>query len=123
MSDTFGNYLKRKLHEWQGKKLPERPSQADWAVWLGVKTTTLSTWMNDQKVPTDAATIDKLADKLGLEVYDILGVSRRLSRKDRKLTVIAAIWDRLPENLQNQWYEMALNYKERQEAGDEKTRA
>jgi transcriptional regulator with XRE-family HTH domain len=51
-------------------------SQAEFADWLGVNNSTLSTWMLGRRVPTGNH-IHTLAQKLGPEVYDLLGEPRR----------------------------------------------
>lgn len=122
VDETFGNYLRRRFHEWTGKQLGKTgriPSQADFAKWLDVKTTSLSTWMNDQKTPTGDS-VDKLASRLGVEVYDRLGLPRRMPR-DKKLNTIASLWDRLDENGQNELYERAKNLAERRDEGNTAT--
>lgn len=108
--ETFGYYLKRRFQEWAGKQLGRSgriPSQAEFAVWLDVPTTSLSTWMNDVRTPV-GENADRLADKLGVEVYDRLNLPRRMPR-NKKLMFLATIWDKLEEHEQDELYERAKN--------------
>lgn len=117
MNETFGTFLKRRFHKWNGDQLKNTDSldsQKRFAYWLGVKPTTLSTWMTDEKTPT-GSNVKLLADKLGFEVYDHLGVPYQTDKPKPKLLV--RVWDYLPLELQDQWYEVAKRYdpEERQE--------
>lgn len=112
--ETFGNFLRRKYHEWSGKQLGRTgriPSQNEFAKWLNVPPTSLSMWVNDVRVPSDEA-VHSMADKLGVEVYDKLNLPRRLPR-NRLLLKIVDIWDRLDEQGQKELAERAKNIMER----------
>lgn len=110
----FGEFLRREFLSWAGKQNSKGiPSQADFAKWLQVPTTSLSTWMNDVRVPV-GENIDKLADRLGVEVYDLLGAPRKMPRS-KKLYLIAMIWSKLPPHLQDRWYEEAKKIAEQKE--------
>lgn len=111
--ETFGNFLVRRFHQ-EGISHPGKfKSLVEFGKWLGVKQSTFSTWCNDSKVPQDSTTIDRLASKLGVEVYDILGVARRMPNNP-KLNLIATIWDRIPEDKQEAWYHEALEIQEKE---------
>jgi hypothetical protein len=121
---TFGNFLKLKFHLWRGRKLPEMPSQADFAVFLGVPTTNLSTWMNDQKKPGPEY-VDIIADKMArarlakrTEVYIAAGVPPRMPA-DKKFSLIALVWDIMPDQVRNEWYEVARNIASEQQQESE----
>ena len=114
--ETFGNFLKRKFHDFHGHEIRYGrpiPSQADWAKHLGSATTNLSVWMNDIRKPTGES-VDLLADKLGVEVYDKLGVARRLPRK---LNPLVDVVSQLDETGQKAVLEYARNMKDRQKGG------
>lgn len=49
---------------------------SDFARWIEFGPTSLSNWINGGNVPKSKATIEKLAAKLGPEVYDALGLIR-----------------------------------------------
>lgn len=125
-SETFGAFLLRKYHEWSGRELARSgriPSQAEFATdYLDVKTTTLSTWINDHKHPSDSEVIDGLADKLGNEVYDRLKLPRKMPR-DKRLRVIADLWKKLEDlGYADQWYEIAQNIRDGKENNDKTIR-
>lgn len=67
--------LIREFFAWQMKQ--GRPcTQTEFAAWLGVKQQSLSNWMRGDYVPRKLEDISKLADKLGFEVFDALGLNR-----------------------------------------------
>lgn len=106
--ESFGNYLRRRFHDWTGRQLGRDgriPSQAEFAKWIGVPTTSMSVWMNDIRKPTGES-VDKLAERLGVEVYDRLGLPRKMPR-NKKLYFLASIWDKLPQSAQDELYERA----------------
>lgn len=120
MSDSFGNYLKKKFHEWSGKQIGRGnpiPSQADFAKFLGVPTTSLSVWMNDLRKPTGDS-VDILAERLNdPEVYDYLGVSRRMPRS-KELYNAVDIYSRLDEDGRREYMEAVKNIWQRRKGGD-----
>lgn len=75
-----------------------RRSQTDFARWLGISPTNLSKYMNGVQAP-DAKNQDRLADKLGPGIYDVLGVPRRVPSGDKKLnkfvSLLFDIWPRM----------------------------
>jgi undecaprenyl pyrophosphate synthase len=79
---TFGQWLQQKYGEyvnWHISKYAKVPSQAAWAKHLGIRNTNLSQYINDNRRP-DSTQADLLAEKLGPEVYDRLGLPRRMPR-------------------------------------------
>jgi hypothetical protein len=77
---TFGQWLLEKYSDyvsWHIKKYGKSPSQAAWAQHLGIRNTNLSQYVNNTRRP-DAHQADLLAAKLGPEVYDRLGMPRRM---------------------------------------------
>lgn len=114
--DTFGSFLKRQFHLWVGKEIGKSgqiPSQAEFARWLDIPTSSLSVWMNDYRLPTGES-VDKLADKLGVEVYDRLGLARKMPR-NKKLYYLAEIWSKLPEEKQDELYHLGRDFAEQEE--------
>ena len=61
--------------------------------------------MNGTRLP-QGEYLRKLADKLGLEVYDVLG----LERPDPLLYYLTKHWDEFPENVQNAILDQAEKY-------------
>lgn len=81
-------------------------SDADFAVRVGVPTTSLSVWLNDRRPPS-AENADKLAAILGMEVYDKLGIPRRMPTEKRFMSLVR-LWEKLGEvdsKLQDRWIE------------------
>lgn len=64
--------MNKKFLEWQNKMgMPQK--QKDFAAYLGVKPTTYSGWVNGD-IPPTGNNLQKLANKLGYEIYVITGV-------------------------------------------------
>ena len=75
MSKKVADLLFKKYLEWQngeGKRL----SVVEYAKYLDVSQQTLSTWMNGKNEPRDRKNINKLYEKLGPEIYDVLELDR-----------------------------------------------
>ena len=118
MDETFGQFLVRRFHELAIEKPGKYRSLTDFGKALGVKQSTWSMWCNDTKLPNSQKVIDELAqpDKLGPEVYDALGLPRKMP-KDKQLNLIALIWHKLPQEKRNQWYEEAQNVADQEGRG------
>lgn len=69
----FSDWINAKFIEWCGKK---RRTITEFAQYLGVGQPSLSKWMNKKGVMPDPKSITKLAEKIGPEVYDVLGLVR-----------------------------------------------
>lgn len=85
----MGNWLELKYLEWQTKEGGVR-TMAEFADYLGIVRMTLSRWMNGRNIP-DKKYVDQLADKLGPEIYDLMG----LPRPDPSLVYIIKRWPAL----------------------------
>ena len=70
-------YLNEQFKAWQVQQPRGQDSQSWFARWLGVPDTSLSQWLNGVREPTDR-NCHKIASKLGPEIYDILGLPRRM---------------------------------------------
>ena len=75
-TEAMENYLQAAYVGYVQKK-GRITSAAEFAKYLGVSNTSLSQWMNGQRLPT-GNNVHMLAAKLGPEVYDILGQPRRM---------------------------------------------
>lgn len=89
-------WLEQKYLEWQGQR-GKRATLAQFADHLGISAPLLSHYLNGLRKPT-ADNVRKLAQRLGPEVYDILG----LQDPDPKLRFIARNWGRLTSEQQQQ---------------------
>jgi hypothetical protein len=70
----FRDWIFKKYQDWSdnGKR-----SETQFALWLGVNSATFNAWkLRTRGNPRSKEIIDKLADKLGPEVYDVLGLPR-----------------------------------------------
>lgn len=92
----FPAWLEQKYLEWQGKR-GRRATLAQFADHLGISAPLLSHYLNGLRKPT-AENVRKLAQRLGAEIYDILG----LQDPDPKLRFIARNWGRLTSEQQQQ---------------------
>jgi len=82
----FNKWLETKFLEWQSRE-GERRTAGAFARWLGFGNTTVNQWLNGRHIPTPG-NAQALALKLGLVVYDVLG----LSRPDEALYQVNVSW-------------------------------
>lgn len=101
----FSVFLTRKFLEWQLEEGEPR-SQAEFANLIGVKRTSLTMWMNGDHLP-GGENVTKLANFLGPEVYDLLG----LERPNPDLQAIIARWDRLSPEQQRRLAQDSARYE------------
>ena len=87
---NFPKFLEIKFLEWQHGEGGRRTVK-EFAEWLGVKQSTVSMWWNGTNTPRDSDIIRTLAVRLGMEVYDVLG----LERPDPDLIYIEDRWERM----------------------------
>lgn len=86
---TFSQFLERKYLEWQQRE-GGRKTVKEFAAYIGVSQSTISMWWNEDRKP-EGDNLRKLAEKLGIEVYDILGIPR----PDSDLLYLQSIWQDL----------------------------
>jgi hypothetical protein len=106
-NEDFSCWLQKKYLEWAASQIQPGKmvqSQTDFGRWLGFKQSTFSTWMTGSKVPSGNF-VDLLADKLGLEVYDALGLARKMP-SDKYLIYFCENWYRLTEEEKLDIYEI-----------------
>jgi transcriptional regulator with XRE-family HTH domain len=107
--EKLSDYLHDRFLKWMAKQGRVK-SQNEFAKWLGVSSGSLSQWMNDMRLPV-GDNIHALAEKLGPEVYDILGEPRSMP-KDATLEFIAANWHLLNKDQQSYIKEVAKDMVE-----------
>lgn len=108
----FQDYLNNQFRDWQILQLQagnKRPSLATFAEELGVKQSTLSTWMNGKRKPSLEGII-RLANCFGPEIYDVLG----MEEPDPELSYLQQIWPHLSEKEQHAIKEQAEKYYQSQ---------
>ena len=101
-SQTFAKWLELQYIDWMQKK-GEISSQRDFANYLGIDPMSLSNYLNAKRKSPDQETVEKLADKLGPEVYDVLG----LARPDPQLQELTSMWHKLDQETKDEILEMA----------------
>ena len=113
----FKDYIFSKFIEWEKEQPKRRSSFSAYARWLSdnslkieIKQQILDHWING-KIPKDDKYILVLAEKLGNEVYEILGrdpISPRLHKINR-------LWEHLPEGIQIEIEKTAEKYETQNE--------
>lgn len=71
---NFASWLENQFLDWQ-KQQRKRRTAGEFAEWLGFENMTVNQWLNGKRRPT-RGNAQALALKLGLEVYDVLGIPR-----------------------------------------------
>ena len=85
----FPKFLEFKYLEWQ-RTQGGRKTVKEFAAYIGVSQSTISSWWNEDRKP-EGENLRRLAEKLGIEVYDVLGIPR----PDSNLLYIQSIWQEL----------------------------
>ena len=91
--NKFSQFLENKLIEWQ-YEIKAKKSLRDFADYLGVTPQLLSMWMNGARKP-GYENINKLAEVLGIEVYDSLDIPR----PNPVVYKLQSNFDRIPEGV------------------------
>lgn len=109
----FKDYLFEKFEEWEKAQPKRRSSFSAYARWLSknsanveVKQQIIDSWMNGV-IPTDYKYLLVLAEKIGNEIYDILGYKP----SNPYLEKINRVWEFLPEEEQIRISEEAEKYE------------
>lgn len=90
----FQDFLMGKYDEFKARKKHWRPSLNEFSRWLGVSSASLDAWLLGTRKP-DLASALKLADKLGPEVFDVLGYDRVITVSDPRLKSLLDYWEAL----------------------------
>lgn len=103
---TFPQFLESKYLEWQ-KNEGGRRTVAEFSDWLGFPQSTISTWWSKENIkPKDEQVLRKLSTKLGIEVYDVLGIPR----PDPDLLYLTQNWGRFDSSFRKTLREQAEKY-------------
>lgn len=94
MRNELGQWLDRQFLLWQIDQ-GGRMTVVEFAQYLGVSRVALYKWMNGQRVP-DLDCVEKLADKLGPEIYPLV----ELPLPDQQLLRIKRSWEALSDEEQ-----------------------
>ena len=98
--ESFPQFLVRKFREWE-ISTKRKQSVSSFARYLGVKQPSLSRWMTGDN-PPDLEHIQKLAAKLGPEIYEILG----FEKPEHAVKEWQALYDLAPPDLRDELLEM-----------------
>lgn len=109
MDREFSNWLQKKYIEWMAAE-GEIRTQKDFADFLKIDKVTLSRYINAKRKNPDLKTVKKFADKLGPEVYDILG----LARPDPQLQKLTSKWHALNQTTKDHILQIAEQGKDYQ---------
>jgi len=101
----FPQYLELKFLEWQHEK-GGRKTVGEFAEYLGIAQSTASSYMNGKRIP-EGETLRYIAIKLGIEVYDVLG----LPRPDPDLLYLQSHWHEYSAEKRRKLREQAEKYK------------
>lgn len=101
---TWAQFLLKKIAELEQQE-GRRVSNKEFGAMLGYSPGTISLWLNGKNTP-DAKSIPGLADKLGLEVYEVLG----LASPEPELRYISRNWENLPEDARRRIREIVDEY-------------
>ena len=107
METTLSEWLQRKYINWLSMK-GEIKSQREFADFLDIDKVALSRYFNGIRRNPDPDTVIKFADKLGPEIYDILG----LARPDPQLKELTSIWHTLDQDRKEKILRIAEEGKE-----------
>jgi len=103
----FRQFLELKFLEWQRGE-GGRKTVKQFAKYLGVSQQSVSSWWNETRIP-QGDNVQKLANKLGLEVYDVLG----LPRPDADLHYLQQAWENIPTAARRAIREQAEKYQKK----------
>ncbi len=77
MSSDFSEWITKKYIDWRGNSIGNDRSISKFAEMLGIRQNVVSAWMQKNgKTPTSQKNINALISHFGIEVYDVLGLSR-----------------------------------------------
>lgn len=93
---TVAEWLENKFIEWIAKT-GQRHTVTDFAQWLDISRTVVSRYLSGDRLPSKE-NIDKIAYRLGPEIYDLLG----LQRPDPQLIHIQTNWEFLTDEERQQ---------------------
>lgn len=100
---NFPQYLEKKYLEWQ-QVVGERKTVREFAEYIGVSASSITMWWKGKRTP-EGDNIQKLAEKLGIEVYDIL----EIPRPNENLYYLIKEWDNYSTEHQKAIREFAAN--------------
>ena len=96
---AIAEWLNLKFLSWEQSE-GRRKTLGQFAEYLGVSRISLSDWMNGKYAPK-AQNIGKLAERLGLEIYDLVGIPRPLPQQlDDRINKLINLTTQFPKDIQ-----------------------
>lgn len=96
---AIAEWLNLKFLSWEQSE-GRRKTLGEFAEYLGVSRISLSDWINGKYAPK-AQNIGKLAERLGLEIYDLVGIPRPLPQQmDSKIIELVNLTAQFPNEIQ-----------------------
>jgi hypothetical protein len=101
----FQEYINELYDEYRTKTKKRNPSDAQFAVWLGIKPATLNHWLMGYRTPDlvsvikVSAALAKHGVKNNLRIFDVLGLDRVFVASNSSLEYLIEFWDELPADL------------------------
>lgn len=96
----FKDWITQKYREWRGDAVGRERNMTEYAEWLGVSQPSVSNWMSGTYKPEEQKSVDALANRYGIEVYEALGIDvpRSYNSLYKKLSRLVSRWkDMTPE--------------------------
>lgn len=94
---ALSHWLEMKYIEWMGVEQGIK-TQREFAEFLDIDPVRLNHYFNGRRKISDPGTIDKFAEKLGPEIYDVLG----LARPDEQLQELTSKWHLLDQSTKDE---------------------
>jgi transcriptional regulator with XRE-family HTH domain len=107
---TFPELLEQKYLQWQSHQ-GKRKTLDEFAEYIGVGRPVLSNWLTGKRKP-GIESLRLLSNKLGFEVYDVLG----LPRPDEDLAFITQNWDNVSPEFRSKFREEVEEHLAHEEA-------
>jgi len=109
----IADWFNRKYFEWE-QSTGERQTVTSFAVWLNIPRVDASRYLSGERKP-NGDNLQKVADKLGDEIYDLLGWARPIT--DERLRTITNTWASLSEKTKRAMHEIATGKGRKRKAG------
>ena len=90
----LADWLEKRYSEWKATQDRKHDSLSAFAIFLGIKEQLLNALVNNRRTSVSQETADKIADKLGDDIYDLVDLPRPDPLKRR----VAAILDSLNDD-------------------------
>lgn len=107
MKTELSAWLHKKFLEWQTERGESKDIQ-DFAAYIGVSSGAMSNWLNGRRVNMTLKMASRFAEKLGPEIYEVLGV--RLPDTDPHYVRLKELYSQLPRDKQLALLEKAEAY-------------